>query len=57
MLAHLTYTARLAGGTELSVGIRNLFNRHHADPASFEIRGNTLPQDGRGLRVKLAHAF
>lgn len=57
MLAHLTYTARLAGGTELSAGIRNLFNRHHADPASFEIRGNALQQDGRSLRVKLTHVF
>ncbi len=57
LLAHLTYTAKLAGSTELSVGIRNLFNRHHADPVSFEIRGNALQQDGRSLRVKLTHAF
>lgn len=56
-LAHLTYGARLTGGSEFSVSIRNLFNRRHDDPVSFEIRGNTLQQDGRSLRVQLTHTF
>jgi len=57
VLAHLTYSTRLARGTDLSFSIYNLFNRRSADPASFEIRGNALQQDGRSLRIKLVHTF
>lgn len=57
VLAHLTYSTRLTQGTDISFGIYNLFNRRYADPASFEIRGNSLQQDGRSLRLKLTHTF
>lgn len=57
VLAHLTYSTRLDRDTRLSFSIHNLFDRRYADPASFEIRGNALQQDGRSLRVKLAHTF
>ena len=57
VLTHLTYSATLSRGTDLSFSIHNLFGRRYADPASFEIRGNSLLQDGRSLRVKLMHRF
>lgn len=57
VLAHLTYSANLSSGTQLSFSVHNLFDRRYADPASFEIRGHSLLQDGRSLRVKLTHRF
>lgn len=57
VLAHLTYSATLSSGTQLSFSVHNLFDRRYADPASFEIRGHSLLQDGRSLRVKLTHRF
>lgn len=55
-VANLTYTTRLAS-TEVSFGVYNLLDRRYADPASFEIRGDSILQDGRTLRLKLTHAF
>jgi iron complex outermembrane receptor protein len=52
----LTYSARIAD-VDVSVGVYNLFNRRHADPASFEIREDSIAQDGRTFRVKLTYAF
>ena len=56
VLANATYTTRVAD-VDVSVGVYNLFNRQHADPASFEIREDTVRQDGRTYRIKLTYAF
>ncbi|WP_040329717.1 TonB-dependent receptor plug domain-containing protein [Acidovorax delafieldii] len=56
LLTNLTYSTRF-GGVDVSVGVYNLFNRRHADPASFEIRDNLVWQDGRTYRVKLTYGF
>ena len=56
VLTHVTYSTRIAD-VDVSVGVYNLFNRRHADPASFEIRDDSIRQDGRTYRVKLTYAF
>ena len=56
VLANLTYTTRVAD-MDVSVGVYNLFDHRHADPASFEIREDAIRQDGRTYRVKLTYAF
>lgn len=56
LLINLVYTKRL-GDVDVSVGLYNLFNRRHADPASYEIREDALRQDGRAYRLKLTYAF
>lgn len=53
---NLTYSARIAD-VDVSVGVYNLFNRRNADPASYEIREDSIAQDGRTYRVKLTYAF
>jgi iron complex outermembrane receptor protein len=53
---NLTYSTRIANA-EVSMGVYNLFNHRHADPASFEIREDAIQQDGRTYRVKLTYAF
>lgn len=53
---NLTYSTRVAGA-DVSAGIYNLFNRRFADPASYEIRGDSIAQDGRAYRLKLSYAF
>lgn len=55
-VANLTYTTRLAG-TDVALGVYNLFDKRFADPASFEIRGDSMAQDGRTWRLKLTYAF
>lgn len=56
LLTHVTYSTRMAH-VDVSVGVYNLFNRRHADPASFEIREDAIRQDGRTYRIKLTYAF
>jgi iron complex outermembrane receptor protein len=56
LVVNLLYTQRL-GDADLSLGVYNLLNRQHADPASFDIRGGTVPQDGRTFRAKLTYSF
>jgi iron complex outermembrane receptor protein len=56
VLTNMTYTTRIAG-TDVSVGVYNLFDRRHSDPASFEIREDAVRQDGRTYRIKLTYAF
>jgi len=55
-VGNLTYSTRLVG-TDVSFGVYNLFDRRFADPASFEIHGDSLAQDGRTWRLKLTYAF
>ena len=56
LLTNLVLTQRL-GSVEASVGVYNVFDRRHADPASYEIRQDALAQDGRTYRLKLTYAF
>lgn len=56
VLTNLVYTKRL-GDVDVSLGVYNLFNRRYADPASYEIREDSIRQDGRTYRVKLTYAF
>ena len=57
-LANLNLVSgRLAGASEVSLGVYNLFDRAYADPAAPEHRQRSIPQDGRSVRVRLAHAF
>lgn len=56
LLTNLIYTKRL-GDVEVSLGLYNLFNRQHAEPASYEIREDAIRQDGRTYRLKLTYAF
>lgn len=55
-VTNLTYVTRVAG-TEVSVGVYNLFDKRYAGPASFEIREDSIAQDGRTYRLKLTYAF
>ena len=56
ILTNLVYSKRFAA-VDVSVGVYNLFNHRYADPASYEIREDAIPQDGRTYRVKLTYAF
>ena len=56
VLVNAVYTRR-AGPVDVSVGVYNLLNRRHADPASYEIREDAIRQDGRTYRVKLTYGF
>lgn len=57
-LTHLNFlTRKLAKGTELSLGIYNLFDHRYADPGRPEHTQDTIPQDGRSVRVKLTYQF
>lgn len=56
ILANVVYTKRV-GDVDVSVGVYNLLNRRHADPASYEIREDAIRQDGRTYRVKLTYGF
>ena len=50
-------TGSLAKGLEVSLGIRNLFDKRYAHPAADSNWQNTLEQDGRSVRVKLSYRF
>jgi len=56
VVANLIYTRRV-GDADLLLGVYNLFNRSYADPASFDIRGGMVRQDGRAFRARLTYAF
>ena len=50
-------TGVLARGLELSLGIRNLFDKRYSHPGSTYNWQNALEQDGRNVRVKLSYRF
>lgn len=59
-LSSLNLTAsNWARGLEVSLGIRNLFDRLYLHPAPFTSRNwqNVLEQDGRSVRLKLEYRF
>ena len=49
--ASVTMIAPIRHGLELVGTVRNLFNLQYADPASEAHRQDSIPQDGRTLRV------
>ncbi|WP_338416356.1 TonB-dependent receptor [uncultured Sphaerotilus sp.] len=50
-------TDTLAPGLELSLGIRNLFDKPHAQPNADSNWQNALDQDGRSVRIRLAYRY
>jgi outer membrane receptor for ferric coprogen and ferric-rhodotorulic acid len=50
-------TEALAPGLELSLGIRNLFDKPHAQPNADSNWQNALDQDGRSVRIRLAYRY
>ena len=53
---HLS-TEALAPGLELSISIRNLFNRRHLHPGADTNWQNALEQDGRSIVGRLVYRF
>ena len=45
------------GRLQASVSLYNLFDKRYADPAQYDLRQNSIPQDGRNFRVKLSYRF
>jgi outer membrane receptor for ferrienterochelin and colicins len=45
------------GKLQASASLYNLFDKRYADPAGYEFRQNSIPQDGRNFRVKLTYRF
>lgn len=56
LLTHLVYTTQVAK-VDVSLGVYNLFNRGVADPTSYEVREDSIRQDGRTFRLKLTYTF
>lgn len=57
-LAHLNLIApRLGERGELSLRIRNIFDRHYSDPAGEEHTQTAIPQAGRSIEARLAWHF
>jgi outer membrane receptor protein involved in Fe transport len=56
VITNLVVSKRFAD-LDVSVGVYNVFNHRYADPASFEIREDSIQKDGRTYRVKLTYAF
>ncbi len=45
------------GRLQASVSLYNLFDKRYADPAQYDLRQDSIPQDGRNFRVKLTYRF
>jgi outer membrane receptor for ferrienterochelin and colicins len=57
-VANATLSSKdMFGRLQASVSLYNLFNKRDADPAGNEYRQDSIPQDGRNFRVKLAYKF
>lgn len=50
-------TEKLANGLEVSLGIRNLFDKKYAHPGAETNWQNSLEQDGRSLRLEARYRF
>lgn len=50
-------TQALARGLDLSLGIRNLFDKRYAHPGAAINWQNALEQDGRSVRLQLGYSF
>jgi outer membrane receptor for ferrienterochelin and colicins len=56
MVSNLTFFSnKLFKDFELSAGLYNIFDKRYSDPGSEEHRQNSLEQDGRTFRVKIAY--
>jgi outer membrane receptor for ferrienterochelin and colicins len=51
------FSKDMFGRLQASVSLYNLFNKRYADPVGNEFRQDSIPQDGRNFRVKLAYRF
>jgi iron complex outermembrane receptor protein len=57
-VANATLSSKdMFGRLQASVSLYNLFNKRYAVPAGNELRQDSIPQDGRNFRVKLAYRF
>lgn len=57
-VSNLVVKRRLhARGPEATFGLYNLFNKHYATPGGNTNWQNSFDQDGRSVRLKLAHRF
>lgn len=57
-VANATLLARdLHKNFDVSVSVYNLFNKYYADPAGFEHREDSIPQDGRTAQLQLTYRF
>ncbi len=57
-LANATLFSReLVKGLEVSASVYNLFDQRYRDPAADDFTQDSIPQDGRTFRVKLAYRF
>jgi outer membrane receptor for ferrienterochelin and colicins len=56
MLSNLTFSShKMFRNFELNAGLYNIFDKRYSDPGSEEHRQNSLEQDGRTFRVKIAY--
>jgi iron complex outermembrane receptor protein len=57
-VANATLLARdLRKNFDVSLSVYNLFNKYYADPAGFEHREDSIPQDGRTAQLQLTYRF
>jgi outer membrane receptor for ferrienterochelin and colicins len=51
------FSKDMFGRLQASASLYNMFDKRYADPAGYELRQNSIPQDGRNFRVKLTYRF
>jgi outer membrane receptor for ferrienterochelin and colicins len=51
------FSKEMFGRLQASASFYNLFDKRYADPAGYELRQDSIPQDGRNFRVKLTYRF
>lgn len=51
------FSKDMFGKLQASASLYNLFDKRYADPAGYEFRQYSIPQDGRNFRVKLTYRF
>ena len=57
-VANATVSSKeMFGRLQASASLYNLFNKRYADPSGNELRQDSVLQDGRNFRVKLAYRF
>ncbi|MGZ8244273.1 TonB-dependent receptor plug domain-containing protein [Methylomagnum sp.] len=57
LLTNLMVNATPLSNVRLSFGVYNLWNAYYADPVGDDFVQNSIPQDGRGFRLKLTVGF
>ena len=51
------FSQNLVKGLEVSASVYNLFDQRYRDPAASDFTQDSIEQDGRTFRVKLAYHF